>query len=86
MALLICAFSFMAFSMCLESRAQNGIEQSADFAGMDHVDIQIIEYFRMAPESIGECGATLDLHFDFANRLSQARHFQIASTEFRDIE
>ena len=39
----------------------------------------------MPPESVGECGATLNLHFNLANRLSQRGIFRLRRQDFETL-
>ena len=38
----------------LGQTGQNGVKETADFAGVDHVDVEIVEYFWMFPQRVGK--------------------------------
>ena len=51
--------------------SEHKLKHAADFAGFDHVDVQIVEDPRMQRERVGKCAAALHGIRDFVDRVFQ---------------
>src|SRR5689334_7722026 len=67
----------------LRETKQNTIQQTAYFACVNHVDIELIEDFWMLLQRVGKGRTSLNIELDFSHRLTEKLVFRLGR---KDIE